>query len=310
MRQFVSVSVEPVRRRARAWGVRASGPSRRAALVVLALAVVAGGCGAREQHWDAAAGPAPVDHETVVFPLDAYRMSDDEAATIVLARATLIQQCLNRFGIDHPVSPDEHGLPYRGIDDRYGLVDREHAREWGYRTAQSPVVITPYEFSVPSSASAVLFEDARTPDGAIVDGGCVGAAGQRLDGAAGPLTVDASLVSDLDRDALQKSMADPRVQARIAQWRDCLDGNHDDPHAAVRDWNSRNGAHGQPTSDEIDSAVEDVECKESVGLTGVWAAVDIEHQRAVVADNLDGLTALREWQEKQLAEAGRILAGA
>lgn len=290
-----------------------SGPGRsRRGLPGVALAVLlaVAGCGQAPQDLRPEAEPAPVTYPGVEFPLDPFRLSDDQVKTINLARAMLIRDCLRQFGFEHPLPAEVVGNPFQTIDDRYGLVDEGHARQWGYRGKPPPSDAVPYEFTAPTSAHALLFEEQRSPNGDVLERGCVGAADTRL--RTGSPAVYTDIVRQLDRDAWHKSRTDGRVEWRIMQWRECVGRtgrNYADPHEAVRQWNSADAAHGTPTPDEVAAAVADVQCKKSVDLTGVWAAVDIEYQQAAVEENITQLRALREAQLGDVENANRLVRG-
>lgn len=292
-----------------------------AGLPIIMIMAALAGCGTDKS--DVAVDVTPVPYPNVTFPLEPYRITDEEMRTINTARAVVMQRCLKRFGIDVSMPAQIVGLPYTLIDDRYGLTDAEHAQEWGYRGKEPPRI---YEFEgyVPREYAGLMYgRDQETVNGEIKSsvlttykgqdvpkGGCYGESLQALSGSA-PILQGDDLPKTLDRESWKRSGQDPRVQELIGAWSTCLKNagyRYKDPHDAVKYWN-RYGAHGRPDKDEVRAALEDVRCNREVGLVGVWADIDIEIQRELVETNAEKLKIYRQELDTYIKNATKIVSG-
>jgi hypothetical protein len=248
-------------------------------------------------------------YESIGYPLDEYRMTDEQMRTVNHARAVLIRNCLLRFGFDYPLPAEHIGAPHKLIDDRHGLVSEQHAREWGYHQKPPPNSAVYYELALPDEVTPVL-HGRGTADRTVPDNGCLGEAGRTLE--AGVAGEPQDIVHSLGKEAWVRSGKDPRVTELIQKWRACVRKtgySYETPHDAVRHWNTNEGAHGKPSQEEISAALADVRCKREVGLPSLWAAVEVAYQRRLIDENSQQLKEQKLWQEAWLRNAARVVTG-
>lgn len=273
--------------------------------------------------------PVVQDAGELTLPLDAYNFTSDSQRVFEDAKATLVRDCLRRFGVEVSMSDiREDDLPEYGWqrERRYGLFDMAAAQSRGYHRQGMPS--EPQTFSsldeieeyrraqgrwFPSEAEQFLldghgrseFEGRDLPRDAngepLPDEGCRGEAEQVLyDGLSRPARpIDAAAQSK------QRAFGDSRVEEAKAAWSDCMaDRGYD--YSSI--WEPSNRDWPDPVTDEeIATAVADVECKRETNLVGIWYAVDAAHQRAFIENNAERLAELETWLETVHENATRVL---
>jgi hypothetical protein len=78
------------------------------------------------------ANPAAVDPANLVLPLDEFRQTRQQDATMQRAIGLLTQDCMKRFGFEYPLSVVNEEKLVRGVGRRYFLVDSASAATFGY----------------------------------------------------------------------------------------------------------------------------------------------------------------------------------
>ncbi|WP_354384314.1 hypothetical protein [Streptomyces sp. PvR034] len=81
--------------------------------------------------------------------------------------------------------------------------------------------------------------------------------------------------------------------------------NFPDPMAAI---GAPAYAGTAPGEGEQRTAVADVDCKARVNVIGVWATVEAERQRVIVAQNVDALAAEKKSKDAKAAAVRGVLA--
>jgi hypothetical protein len=231
--------------------------------------------------------------------------------TLERAKATLERQCLRNYGFDVPI-PEPPGPPSLAYD-RYGLWDQAHAQTHGYRPAPVNDSGRIYGEVLPAEAQAVY--TGRKPAANAGPGGCQGEAMRALGGEQPP----AKDPLDLADDALELSKRDDRVRDLFKAWSSCLSRagwrNLRRPDDAVSHWLSRpppNPAakNAGPPEREVAMAVADVQCKKQTNILGTWLAADLAYQQQIVDQNGDELRRWRQWIDRRLDIANRVLSQA
>lgn len=243
----------------------------------------------------------------LTLPTDRYRPTADEQRLVADAIQSVVTRCMSQFGLAWHV-PAAHPPQTHQIDRMYGVGDLETARRYGYHpppTAGQPLGGRPSTTRSPTAAESLALtggtDTSSTYQGRRIPvGGCGGEAHRLVTGSD---DIDPTHLTDTITVAMwERSKSDPRVAAVVKAWSACmhtagyryaspLDAGNDHP-----DWQSA------PTAgtDEIRTAVTDVECKRTTNLIGVWFTVQTAYEQAAIAPRVAELTRIRE-QWKQAA---------
>ena len=191
------------------------------------------------------------------------------------------------------LSSDDANMPRR-----YGITDKSQAAEFGYHAAVSDDA-PPQVPSLSANEYLVLTGSApRMPVGSalpsvdgkkIPSGGCAGSAMAQL-GA----TIDTALVDRLDTESLDKSQADPKVQAVLRLWSECMKAKGYTVSTPLRAPDlAPSSNEAAPTAEEIAVATADVDCKAKTNLVAVWFTDESAVQQQEIEQNQLALTATR-----------------
>jgi hypothetical protein len=254
---------------------------------------------------------------SVVLPLDAYEVADNEA---VLARAktALAQQCMRAKGLDLPASlMDQTGPSSPPPSVLYGVIDMDSAKTYGYR-------LPPQQSGAGRQADAS--HDDITP--AIADAyfentrqnklGCAGEARQKLNTAK---VEDADgFVNDLRQESSVAANGDSRVKAVTAKWSSCMKNagfDYPDPQAPAHDHGllgkglptPAGAALPPPSPDEIAVAVTDVTCKRQSQYLTTVALVTAAYQKEVIDKQAQRLKQGQDVWKQEVQDANKVLEG-
>lgn len=219
----------------------------------------------------------------------------DEAEHFKIERA--IHACMTEAGFDFAIGP-YYPIDFLDTEGRYGITDEAKAAEYGYEGGPVAAVHEALE-----EHRALLFDISRSQVGweeaffgteriyidAGIGGGIERLAGGCLDAGYESVVGDVNAWHDLlarvlsvQGEAYAAAEADPRVQAALAAWSNCLAGAGYQA-ATLEDIPSWAG---------VDGAVADARCNNTAGLASTWGEV----QTTVLADllqasgaNLNGL---------------------
>jgi hypothetical protein len=301
-------------------------------LAFLALLAMLGGCATTPPDrggLETTPVALPADIARLTYPLDAFRISTEEAMVTQRANYDLAQRCVARFGFTLP--PRDTGPRETRRRDNYGLADENEARANGY------------SLDVVDRSREVQWEDRLDQDGQVFGiyqgttkagqpvgvpglpaGGCAGEMFRAIEEGAPPLG-DRELVAHLEKQAWNRALDDPRVKTAIESWRQCVgragyryDNALQAPYAY---WSARRTAGRTevtpaqkvdgvpPTPDEVAAALTDVRCKKETGLLQTWVDVEFAHQRVLIEENSERLREYRSFVETCIRNAQRVLAG-
>ncbi|WP_318307340.1 hypothetical protein [Amycolatopsis solani] len=288
---------------------------RRTRIAAAAVAVAALGCGIAFSAGGAAEpgppaiGPvrAVASGADVVLPFDAYRHPAAEVNTIERATGLLARDCLARFGYPWTPPPSDAVDATRPASGgRYGIVDAAEVARLGYHAAVPPD--RPPQPSPPLDALAVYTGKGTSEirGHPVPEGGCLGEARRRLEDGV-PAALPGPAFAELDRELYLTAQADPRVQAAMSGWRECMAASgerYTDVWAANDDvrWSGPS-----PTPEEIGVARADLACRTRTGLAGTWLAVETAYQRRAIEDRRGEFEALAKAREVRLANARRVV---
>ncbi|NJQ18003.1 hypothetical protein [Streptomyces bohaiensis] len=263
----------------------------------------------------------------LTLPLDEYHIPTEDQRLLEEARDVLITDCMARYGLEY--TPAERRAADLGTHlYLYGVDDADVAAEHGY---MHPVDLDPATY-------APVFPHDLTPDQELALHGDPGLdldhpetleeaqrmTGPELGGEPVPVTgchgeatltvnrpeadwVDPTVILQLADEAAHLADEDPRLETLLAEWSDCM-ADHglttDTPLEAA----AQLGLGGDVSGREArEAAVVDVACKERTDLVARWAAIDADHQEAVIAEHAPMLADYREQHEERMARARAVL---
>lgn len=297
-------------------------------LVATLVAIALGACGTYAASHDqrgtpegdglpaVAHVPQLLESVELKLPLDAHLPSMEDVHRYGMANRALITRCMQRFKIDFVPSPASASVGLRSWNERrYGLTDPSAAAALGYGLgARTPHdgPSRPSQRLDPLGMTVLTGEPATTARRLHVpDGGCSGQARQALTGRPSVTRpqADPYLAQHLSQLSLQESRRDPRVDAAVNHWSQCMltkDHHYDDPFAPFADPAMTHGS----TTRAIDTAVDDVTCKKRTNLVGIWFSVDAAYQKRLIAAHRNALTRLALADAATAAAVERVLGGA
>ena len=259
------------------------------------------------------------------LPMDAYMLTSDKDSKVVRqAMQISIHGCMKRYGFDYQLPADDspsrtiHRLPF-------GIEDPKQAQVWGYhypQTAPSPPVAAPVDPNTPdpdknSPQQLVLTGGVAKSGGlSVPSGGCKGEAEQKVMG--DYLTADLSVLngprgSSQTPDATPGGPAgrDPRVQAALTAWADCMKGKgyqYTAPDQATRAFLKGPGSQSaQPSADEISTAVADAACKQQTRLNPIWITAETDLEKTFIEQHATELAQVKKLQEDEVKRAAAIV---
>ncbi|MFH8787260.1 hypothetical protein [Streptomyces roseoverticillatus] len=261
------------------------------------------------------------------LPIDPYLLANDQADRLDAAQRTLVERCMNRFGVTY--RPPDPGTPFRPgtrTQYRYGVTDPADASRYGFAPPGSPRTPPPPPEALPSlsaEAGVVLTgtDDPKAKPGSgaakggqrvggrtVPVGGCLGEAraALRTDGAgAGG---DAPVADRINAGSFEKAKRDPRVAGVLARWAECMKqrgfASYGDPLQASGDpaWRTP-----QPSAKEREAATADARCKKEHNVVGVWFTVDAAYQRQEIERNAKELAEVKAELAARQERAGAAL---
>ncbi|MDG4858158.1 hypothetical protein P8605_08335 [Streptomyces sp. T-3] len=282
-------------------------PLRPMAAAALFLALAATGCAA------GAATPPPEKKPTapavskeaaeLTLPFDTYRLDSTSRRTIEAAEEVLLRDCMRRRGMRWTLLPRTKGRPDPPNRRRYGVIEADVTRSFGYRPPPEPPAEarhTALRDERDKGLPSKVFRAAYGSDGL---GGCWKLAGAELrEGIPGS---DESRFDDLDEEAYEASQRDDKVVEAVRTWRGCMRDagfDYDHPLKAASDPRWRKTDQASPR--EIETAATDVRCKRRSRLVAVWSAAEGRLQRAAI-DRHAGYFRDRKAADSRLLAAAR-----
>lgn len=237
--------------------------------VAVLVTVLAAGCSGAPGDPDgkAAQSPPPPTREVrdLVLPLDSYALESPELALVQSAENALIRRCMARQGLKwtFPERRKSASWPNRG---RYGLIEDEAARRFGYHPIPDPEAekrTAQYEHR----EGALDRRERSALHGAGGREGCRDRARATL--LRGVPKVDWQLIDRTGFATYRDSRRSTAVVNSVREWSSCMRDRgfvYGDPMAANDDARWRTPG---PSRAERATAVADVRCKHRAGLVNV-----------------------------------------
>ncbi|MGP3912709.1 hypothetical protein ACTWQA_13575 [Nonomuraea sp. 10N515B] len=275
-------------------------------LVGTLLLMGVAGCTAGEPKQQASAPSAATSVAQLVLPFDAYKTTPEQQAILGNAHNLLVVRCMHKKGVTiEPPAEDPAVIAAvePGNSRRYGVVDTEAARRYGYHLARPPSPDTTRSWAgkLPKPARHRLY-------GTATNRGCLDRAALVLE--RGAQKADWPWLALQDSLTLEQSAKNPSVTSAVTRWQSCMSQeghSYPAPEAAIADsrWDLEKRT---VTEDEKQTAIADTQCKWASGLVAAWHTADAALQRAVIRDNTDRFAALRANLEHRLKRASSVLA--
>jgi hypothetical protein len=312
-------------------------PRRAGAALALVLAVAAtAACSAATtssaQPSSSATGPVPpihlahvsnvTDSASLVYPIDAYLLTNDQTIEFDQATNLLEDQCMAEFGFTY-TAPPPNVLPGTVTDTnaprRYGISDAAQVARLGYHPPPNapaakkpdlpPTGLMVLTGSAATDASPSAAPPAEYAGRALPSGGCIGQARAQLTAHGGSVNADPA-AEQINEESLSLSEREPQVIAVTKQWSQCM-VKHGYHYAVPYDaGNDTQWDTPEPSATEIRTATTDVACKAQTNLVGIWYAVETALQREMITANQQHLDQVRQGIAAQTAAAGKVLATA
>ncbi len=310
-------------------------PRLAAAGGVVLLMLLTAGCATsdlNEPEWHVPAIEDPPRFvATTPLPLDAYRLADEDLASMQSAQARLLVECARDYGVDVTVSGDylrpsgEARLMWGG---RIGTMDGEHAAQWGYHPSPdgswAPVgglyLRDPMNLQPDPAANSDPRAEARiqrvmyggsddldgqkpgADDGArdleVPDGGCWRQVESQINS---PLSSDLDTLVDLYNLAL----VDDRVVDAISQWSDCMSSVGFQFREVQEP--GRSFTLAALTPEESSVAVADVRCTAESRWADWFYAVLVDYQHQALLKDPAAFASVLSSQQARLEALGRLV---
>lgn len=286
-----------------------------ASCLILGILMVSGCASGSKEEVPPEIGPVrPItDASQIALPIEAYQMTAEEDVMLQRAVWQLTVECLERFGVEYtppPVHPTTQVLHSR----RYGLLDFESARAWGYHGGDPTVDRAVAEADAAEAAERdsglvgeLLFGPSDTGAGlppGVPNDGCLNEARRSL--AQHNESYDENFLNRLANQALALAEQDERVQAAFAAWSACM-AEAGFTYASPWDANNDQWMPEVVTDHERLVATADVSCKHETNLVGIWSAVDAAYQERLIEQNTELLTTMVETRRQLLARAAGMV---
>ncbi|MDI2033017.1 hypothetical protein PJL15_00101 [Paenarthrobacter nitroguajacolicus] len=274
-------------------------------ILVGCLALLLASCSSTETD---AVAPDPsakvqLDYEKslISFPLDAYRISPQERARILLAREVIMTNCMKQFGfIDDP------NLAYPQFENRnYGVWNVERVKRLGFHlvnensgTSGAEQESGPWgdaRYACLDQEKSKL--DQITPSDELFNGGVAFRLAQR------------SLTLASQTDTWKQGSED---------WRACITAAGLTPMPGFATWSSQQGfdlQHGRAPGNQVDSgmaeeisiATVEAQCNQEVHLTQRLGDIQASFQVPLIKANQAALTEVRQQSIKYVDAAEKLL---
>lgn len=280
----------------------------RRGIIFIALPLLLSGCStsaSRVPASESAVPPPGSEVQRLITPFDSYELSRNEYYLVRNALDALIRDCARGRGVDWPVIDRPTDVPEVKNRRRYGVIEGEVARRYGYHVPKgllNPSDVSDKEAERDSKLSTEQREAAYDQTE-----GCSLLAQKRLmEG----VHVDYGKYNNLNKAIFDRARETRAVKKALHAWSDCMHRRgftYSDPLQAVSDerwWKSETGPASRY---EVSAAVADEACKERTNLVSAWFSAERRLQLEAIEDNEAYFHALQDAKSRQLAAARRVL---
>ncbi len=222
----------------------------------------------------------------------------------------LMDECTRSFG--YPFVPDDHYSPRQQFFDfvqPYGPVDPAVVQRLGYHDPaafRSDVPASP-NWDGSATPGGVLYgtEDGRAVAGQRVpEGGCHRRVEEALGGARPAEAVR------IAAEAFESAGEDPRWAGALSAWAACMREQGFDYPSSVAAVDQYQGAAGNPTPEEVRTAVADVKCKMQTRQVDTVMAVRDAFEQGSITAHASEFDTYSRWKKQHLEKVRQVLATA
>ncbi|SEG16215.1 hypothetical protein SAMN05444920_10254 [Nonomuraea solani] len=252
--------------------------------------------------------PPGAEARALSIPFDRYNLSPSDISVLEGAEELLVRDCMRGRGMAWEVLPRSAAEDVEPANRRrYGVVEPEIARLFGYHTAPDRPTVARRAAAGADRMRGLSAKERQAAYGE--KDGCLAQARAHLE--QGAPQVDEALFNRLISETFERSRRDPKVVQVFRDWSACMreqGRQYADPLAAVTD--RRWMTDGPASPDESRAAQADVRCKVKTGLVAVWSAAEKRIQDEAISAHPAEFEALRATKDQQLSAARAVLARA
>jgi hypothetical protein len=245
---------------------------------------------------------------------DYFAPTAEEESVIAAAAYAFTRDCMANQGfvlVDPPPQAVPREVPPSAYDIEIGILDHDYAAAHGYQLAANGDVSSP----TPVEETSREYENALKEPG-----GCADQTFEAINAGIADDESSGLLAADIDESSIVVTWNDREVVASLGIWRRCMEQagfEYDSPKAAYEAFtgfsvtgDNRIPGMVEARTDEIETALRDVECKEAGGIEEIWKRVLWRERYRSIQENLPALQALSEEVDRKVSNAERILAAA
>ncbi|GAA3754510.1 hypothetical protein [Salinactinospora qingdaonensis] len=240
------------------------------------------------------------------MPFDEYKLSGLDIQTIAYAEDLLTRACMREVGLDWqvltPMSHDPAPLSRR----RYGVLDPEMARHYGYHLPPPSEEMAARD-RVWQQREELPKNQEQAVYGTDDQEGCWDQAREQLH--ADVVDPGEPSLYEFESEAFEAATQTGEVTAVFDEWSACMreEGfDYADPLSAVGDsvWTRAD----QASQREVAAATADVACKDRTDLVQVWSKVESRLQEEAIEEHPARFAAFAEAKEAQIQAARQAIA--
>lgn len=251
------------------------------------------------------------DSTHLQLPVARYLWTEQETRLLGRAETALLSACVQRYRLRLPPTPAVSNVaPASETARRYGLTSPTEAGTAGYRLPAALKAGQPAP-TFPQMSPQLIAALNGAPSGSDVvngkqvpAGGCITEARTKL--ARGHVLGVSDIAQQINNRSWQLSRTHPQVRRAFRAWASCMATagyTYGDPMSPMNDRRFQ----GVPSAKEIATATADVTCKRRSNVTGVWYAVDVAYQKALIAQAGASLRQAAADKTSELQAAHRII---
>ncbi|RSO07304.1 hypothetical protein DMH18_25545 [Streptomyces sp. WAC 06783] len=243
----------------------------------------------------------------MAYPLESYKLTDDQEKKIVQAVDALTVSCMKSFGITYKPVPStgDNGL---GSSHKhlYGVTDEKEARTYGYGDPDVGQEVQKQTTGETDEELAVRLGEVTTYNGKPVpEGGCQGQSSRQVFKGQSAEQGEA-FTDELILQASARTQEDPRVREVFHKWNNCMKDKGFSYKTPLEALDDSEFAAPSVTQREKDVAVADAQCKKNNNVTGVWSSVEMAYQKRAIGENSARLAGVRANIQKNMQSVARI----
>lgn len=229
----------------------------------------------------------------VETPLDRYVNSAEEQTQIVTANYFPIRECVERKG--YPVAYQFYSSDFRP-EAPLGVWSRQYAEKYGYSVERrgGKIYLDAGVKDVSEEDQEIMIECEKSLASYEIPVYLHGDTGLAETAVIGEVYNYSQILLSEDED----------VKAAIDEWVQCLEGKG---IAIDRSYTLPGPVVPEDSEAQIKQALEDVACKEEVGLTQRYFEAQAQYEQALIEENQAAFNILAEKKEENLAKARAIL---